>query len=340
MIQSPFLTISNISKVFGNYKALDNVSLDIKQGEFISLLGPSGCGKTTLLRIIGGFMQPTQGNVVIDGEDITKLSPNKRPLNTVFQNYALFPHMSVLQNVAYGPMRHGVSRQDAEKRAIETLEMVGLAHLATRRPREMSGGQQQRVALARAIVNKPKLLLLDEPLSALDLQLRKHMQLELKQLQMDLGITFIFVTHDQEEAMAMSDRIAVMSAGKIEQVDIGKEIYRKPKTRFVADFIGDANFLPVSPNGSEVILQGSTSHVGVLRPENLHVFTSERDVPSDWISIAANVEALTYVSGTSNVYLKAGQLSLHAKTYGGSTFNASSTVWAGFDPANLHLQVA
>lgn len=340
MIQIPFLRISNISKIFGNYRALDNVSLDVEQGEFISLLGPSGCGKTTLLRIIGGFMQPIQGNIIIDGQDITNLPPNKRPLNTVFQNYALFPHMDVLQNVAYGPMRQGCSRKEAEMRALEALEMVGLVHLAKRRPREMSGGQQQRVALARAIVNKPKLLLLDEPLSALDLQLRKRMQLELKQLQVELGITFIFVTHDQEEAMAMSDRIAVMSAGKIEQVDIGKEIYKRPKTRFVADFIGDANFIPVNPNGRQLILNGNSGHIGVLRPENLHIFMSEKDVPADWISIAAKVETVTYVAGTSNIYLKAEGIPLHARCYSGiaSDILKKSNVWVCFDPVNLHLQ--
>ncbi len=240
---SALLTIEDVSMRFGAYQALDRIDLDIQQGEFVALLGPSGCGKTTLLRAIAGFLKPESGRILIDGQDISRLPAHHRPLNTVFQNYALFPHMTVLENVAYGPRRQGASKADAADRARAALDMVGLADFGPRYPREMSGGQQQRVALARAIVNQPKLLLLDEPLSALDLKLRKRMQLELKHLQAKLGIAFIFVTHDQEEAMTMADRVVVMHAGRIEQVGAGTDIYRQPATRFVAEFIGDANFM-------------------------------------------------------------------------------------------------
>lgn len=281
-------------------------------------------------------MSANGGRVMIDGEDVTGLAPERRPLNTVFQNYALFPHMTVLQNVAYGPRRAGSSRKEAEVRALEALDMVGLAAMAPRSPRAMSGGQQQRVALARAIVNKPKLLLLDEPLSALDLQLRKRMQIELKQLQVQLGITFIFVTHDQDEAMAMSDRIAVMSSGSIEQIDTPETIYRQPKTRFVADFIGEATVLPMSSNGRS-FAEGQSE--GILRPENLRVFRHLDDVPAGWLSLPGRVTATTYVGGTSNIYMQSGARTLHARQYralpDGVTEGAE--VIAAFDPSDLHI---
>jgi spermidine/putrescine transport system ATP-binding protein len=275
------LSIEAVSRRFGDYQALDNVNLQVEQGEFIALLGPSGCGKTTLLRTIAGFLSPDQGRVLIGGEDFSRAPPYRRPLNTVFQNYALFPHMTVAQNVAYGPLRQGASRTEARQRAQEALEMVGLAHLSDRYPRQMSGGQQQRVALARAIVNRPKLLLLDEPLSALDLKLRKRMQLELKHLQERLGIAFIFVTHDQEEAMTMADRIVVMNAGRIEQAGNGTDIYLQPRTRFVAEFIGDANLIDCTVQDAMATLaSGQTLPAGqapngkqlaMLRPEHLVV---------------------------------------------------------------------
>jgi spermidine/putrescine transport system ATP-binding protein len=273
------LRIENLSRRFGDYLALDHIDLQVEQGEFIALLGPSGCGKTTLLRTIAGFLQPDEGRVVIGNDDVTRVPPYRRPLNTVFQNYALFPHMTVAQNVAYGPLRQGASRSDAAQRAQESLDLVGLAHLSDRYPRQMSGGQQQRVALARAIVNKPKLLLLDEPLSALDLKLRKRMQLELKHLQEKLGIAFIFVTHDQEEAMSMADRIVVMNAGRIEQAGSGTDIYLRPRTRFVAEFIGDANLIACATSGSTVALQTGQQFtvdpppqgkaLAMLRPEHV-----------------------------------------------------------------------
>ena len=280
---SALLTIEGVSMRFGAYQALDRIDLEIQQGEFVALLGPSGCGKTTLLRSIAGFLRPESGRILIEGQDISRLAAHHRPLNTVFQNYALFPHMSVLENVAYGPRRQGASRQQAAERARAALDMVGLADFGPRFPREMSGGQQQRVALARAIVNRPKLLLLDEPLSALDLKLRKRMQLELKHLQAKLGIAFIFVTHDQEEAMTMADRVVVMHAGKIEQVGGGTEIYRHPATRFVAEFIGDANFMPYTASGDALQLDAQglrvpfagkaapARGVAVLRPEDLRL---------------------------------------------------------------------
>jgi spermidine/putrescine transport system ATP-binding protein len=213
------LSVQHISKTFQKkFKALSDVSLDVTQGEFIALLGPSGCGKTTLLATLGGFLQPDTGKILIDGQEVTHLPPHKRTLNTVFQNYALFPHMTVLGNVSYGPLRAGLNKSEAHRQSREALDMVGLAHLADRYPAQMSGGQRQRIALARAIVNRPKLLLLDEPLSALDLKLRKRMQLELKALQEKLGISFVFVTHDQEEAMAMSDRIDLWRTSSVTRI--------------------------------------------------------------------------------------------------------------------------
>jgi spermidine/putrescine transport system ATP-binding protein len=243
------VTISarSVIKAFGQgaaaVRALDDVSVDIRRGEFFTLLGPSGCGKTTLLRLIAGFEMPTAGTIFLDGADITLLPPNKRPVNTVFQSYALFPHLTVSENVAFGLQMQGKPVAAVKARTAEMLALVKLETMAGRRTSQLSGGQQQRVALARALAPQPKVLLLDEPLSALDLKLRKEMQIELKRLQLETGITFVFVTHDQEEALTMSDRIAVMSAGKIQQVGTAKDIYIHPKNRFVASFIGETNFL-------------------------------------------------------------------------------------------------
>jgi spermidine/putrescine transport system ATP-binding protein len=224
-------------------RAVNDLNLTIYDGEFFALLGPSGCGKTTTLRLIAGFEQPTSGTILVDGSPMQGIPSFMRPVNTVFQDYALFPHMSVLQNVMFGLQMDKVPRKEAEKRAIEALEMVRLPKALNRKPRELSGGQQQRVALARAIVKRPKVLLLDEPLGALDLKLRREMQFELKAMQQDLGITFIFVTHDQEEALTMANRIGVMNNGNLLQVGRPEEIYENPATRFVADFIGETNFL-------------------------------------------------------------------------------------------------
>ena len=234
-------------KAFGQgdsaVRALNDVSVAINQGEFFTLLGPSGCGKTTLLRLIAGFETPTSGQILLDGVDITDLPPNKRPVNTVFQSYALFPHLTVAQNIGFGLEMLGQSRAVVADRVGRMLALVKLEALAGRKVAQLSGGQQQRVALARALAPAPKVLLLDEPLSALDLQLRKEMQVELKRLQVETGITFVFVTHDQEEALTMSDRIGVMSAGKLQQVGAPRDIYTRPVNRFVASFIGETNFL-------------------------------------------------------------------------------------------------
>jgi spermidine/putrescine transport system ATP-binding protein len=236
--------LERVSKHFGDLVAVRDLDLDIGRGEFFTLLGPSGCGKTTTLRMVAGFEQPTAGRVLIDGTDVAGLPSYKRPTNTVFQSYALFPHLSVGDNVAFGLRRKKVRKDEVKKRVQAELERVGLAAEINRRPNQLSGGQQQRVALARALVNMPKVLLLDEPLGALDLKLRKGLQLELKGIQRDVGITFVYVTHDQEEALTMSDRIAVMSNGVVEQVDVPENVYERPATTFVAGFIGVSNLMP------------------------------------------------------------------------------------------------
>lgn len=244
----------HVVKAFGQgetaVRALDDVSVDIRKGEFFTLLGPSGCGKTTLLRLIAGFEMPSAGAILLESADITTLPPNKRPVNTVFQSYALFPHLTVAENVGFGLQMLGRPKAEVAATTARMLALVKLETLAGRKTSQLSGGQQQRVALARALAPAPKVLLLDEPLSALDLKLRKEMQIELKRLQLETGITFIFVTHDQEEALTMSDRIGVMSAGKLQQVGTPKDIYNHPVNRFVASFIGESNFLPATREGN------------------------------------------------------------------------------------------
>ncbi|WP_331000635.1 ABC transporter ATP-binding protein [Clostridium guangxiense] len=235
------IQLLNVVKAFSSQKAVDNISASITKGEFLTLLGPSGCGKTTTLRMIAGFEEPTSGKILLDGEDVSNKNPYERDVNTVFQNYALFPHMNIFDNIAFGLKIKKFSKEKIREKVIEVLKLVELNGFEKRYPNKLSGGQKQRIAIARAIVNNPKVLLLDEPLGALDLKLRKQMQFELKHLQRKLGITFIYVTHDQEEALTMSDRIAVMNNGKIEQIGTPDEIYERPKTKFVADFIGDTN---------------------------------------------------------------------------------------------------
>ena len=264
---TPAVSFEVVSCAYGAVLAVDRVSLEIREGEFFTLLGPSGSGKTTCLRMIGGFQFPTSGRVLIHGKDATRLPPYERDVNTVFQDYALFPHMNVRDNVAYGLMVRGADRAERYRRAEEVLELVHLPGLGARRPAELSGGQRQRVALARALVNRPRVLLLDEPLGALDLKLRESMQVELKALQRQVGITFVFVTHDQQEALSMSDRVCVFDRGRIEQIGTPEEIYDRPATRFVAGFVGAGNLL----EGAQArALAGSDAPV-MLRAERIRI---------------------------------------------------------------------
>jgi spermidine/putrescine transport system ATP-binding protein len=256
--RSVAVELSEVTKRFGEFTAVDKLTLEIREGEFFSLLGPSGCGKTTTLRMIAGFEEPTEGTISVAGEPIRRVPPYKRPVNTVFQSYAIFPHLNVFDNVAFGLRRAGVKGDELRQRVTEACAMVQLEGFEKRKPNMLSGGQQQRVALARALVNRPKVLLLDEPLGALDLKLRKEMQLELKNLQHEVGITFVYVTHDQEEALTMSDRIAVMNEGKVQQVADPATLYELPHNRFVANFIGQTNVFSgtvESVNGERVTLR-------------------------------------------------------------------------------------
>ena len=290
--EAPGVVLRDVRKLFGSVVAVDGISLTVQQGEFITLLGPSGCGKTTTLRMIGGFEYPTSGGIFIHGREMGGLPPYRRPVNTVFQNYALFPHMTVGQNVGYGLEMARVPRGERKQRVARALEMVRLPHVEKRKPAELSGGQQQRVALARALVNRPGVLLLDEPLGALDLKLRKAMQLELKALNREVGATSIYVTHDQEEALTMSDRIAVMNEGRILQLGTPTEIYERPCNRFVADFIGQTNFLEgtlqrIDGGVAEVEIPGS----GVVRGR-----VASGEPPSGMVTLAVRPERLSLAS--------------------------------------------
>lgn len=314
----------------GQVNAVDHVSININHGEFFSLLGPSGCGKTTSLRLMAGFEWPTSGDVVIDGKKMGRKPPYLRPVNTVFQNYALFQHMTVFQNVAFGLEMEKVPKEEISRRVNEALEMVKLPGMGRRKPKQLSGGQQQRIALARALVKRPEVLLLDEPLGALDLKLRKEMQLELKALQEQVGITFIYVTHDQEEALTMSNRIAVMSRGKALQIGSAVEIYERPNCRFVADFIGETNFLSGTVKAQEknrVVVEITAPHqeiigIGIgdlnpgqavavsIRPEKVHLVD---DDGSEVISLKPNenqfngrVSATAYIGSDTRVVLELG----------------------------------
>jgi spermidine/putrescine transport system ATP-binding protein len=251
--QSADVRLENVVKRFDDVVAVDGISVEIPRGSFFAMLGPSGCGKTTTLRMIGGFEEPDEGRILLGDQDVVGLPPYRRDVNTVFQSYALFPHMSIEDNVGFGLERKGVRKAERAGRVGEMLELVGLGGFAKRRPKQLSGGQQQRVALARALVNHPRVLLLDEPLGALDLKLRKNMQLELKRIQHEIGITFVHVTHDQEEAMTMADQIAVMNQGRIEQLGAPQELYERPATAFVAGFLGVSNLLPGLVEGSDAV---------------------------------------------------------------------------------------
>jgi spermidine/putrescine transport system ATP-binding protein len=282
----------DLRKSFGEVTAVDGVSLEIRAGEFFSLLGPSGCGKTTTLRMIGGFELPTAGRIELGGHDITMDPPERRPVNMVFQNYALFPHLSVFENVAFGLRRRRTPRPEVTQRVGEALDLVHLEGFGRRKPDQLSGGQQQRVALARALVNRPKVLLLDEPLGALDLKLRRQLQVELKRVQLEVGITFIYVTHDQEEALALSDRIAVMDRGRVEQLGTPEELYDSPRTLFVAGFIGTSNLLP----GTVAATDGG---VAVIRLEGGESCVAQggRTAVGDPVHVAVRPEALSMTAG-------------------------------------------
>ncbi|THF70623.1 ABC transporter ATP-binding protein [Deinococcus sp. Arct2-2] len=316
------MSVVDVFKSFRNAqgaetRVLDDIDLDIRKGEFFSLLGPSGCGKTTLLRILAGFEQPDAGAVLIGGRDMTGVPPNLRPVNTVFQSYALFPHLSVYDNVAFGLRQKGIGGAALRDRVGRAMETVRIGDFGTRKPDNLSGGQRQRVALARAIVNEPEVLLLDEPLSALDLKLRKELQVELSNLQETLGMTFVFVTHDQEEALVMSDRIAVMNRGRVEQLGKAEDLYERPRTAFVANFLGQSNLIPgkvqeVSPGGAVVLTEhgllrtvyGADLSVGrevmlSIRPEKLRM---ERDDETEGNEVRARVDDIVY-TGAENQYL-------------------------------------
>ena len=348
----PAVELQRITKRFGDVVAVDNVDLSIADGEFFALLGPSGCGKTTTLRLIAGLEFPTEGSLSIFGQEVGTLTPNKRPVNTVFQNYALFPHLSVLENVGFGLKMQGVDKNTIRRRSMEMIELVQLEGLAERKPSQMSGGQQQRVALARALVNQPKVLLLDEPLGALDLKLRQEMQLELKKLQRDVGISFVFVTHDQEEALTMSDRIAVMNEGELLQVATPEEIYERPTNRFVADFIGQTNLLEGTISDKEtVILENGKyvkalnnfsagTHVAVsLRPERAHI-KPQGVYEEGWSHVDGFVETVTYL-GNSLVYgikLDWMDLEVREENRPGTDFHQPGTqITVSWDPEAISL---
>jgi spermidine/putrescine transport system ATP-binding protein len=314
----PCVQLQDVTKEFGRLRAVDDLTLTLKEGEFFTMLGPSGCGKTTTLRMIAGFEQPTAGQILIDGEDVAGVPAFKRPTNTVFQSYALFPHLSVAENVAFGLRRKKVPKDQISGRVNSELERVGLAAETNRKPSQLSGGQQQRVALARALVNLPKVLLLDEPLGALDLKLRKGLQLELKRIQREVGITFVYVTHDQEEALTMSDRIAVMNHGKVEQVDEPETVYERPSTTFVAGFIGVSNLMPGSVSSSGVIKldtgvdvhadtdgmpAGARCHA-VVRPEKLRLDPESSSPPDGWPSVNGMVESSVYLGTSTQIVVK------------------------------------
>jgi ABC-type spermidine/putrescine transport systems, ATPase components len=284
----------DVSRLYGDVRAVDGVTIGIRDGEFFSMLGPSGSGKTTCLRLIAGFERLSGGNIKIFGQEASALPPWERDVNTVFQDYALFPHMSVLDNVAYGLMVKGIDKKTRRARAGEALEKVGLGFAAARRPSQLSGGQRQRVAIARALVNEPRVLLLDEPLGALDLKLREQMQVELKKLQQDLGITFIFVTHDQGEALSMSDRVAVFNNGRIEQVDTPRELYMRPRTPFVASFVGTSNVFDAAVSRSVCGMEGMYS----LRPEHIRLNEGGE------IQVQGVIQAVQYQGAATRIELR------------------------------------
>ncbi|MEP6759156.1 MAG: ABC transporter ATP-binding protein [Actinomycetota bacterium] len=287
--------LEGVVKRFGEVLAVDGVDLDVREGEFFSMLGPSGSGKTTCLRMIAGFENPTAGRIYLEGQDVARLAPYDRDVNTVFQDYALFPHMTVGQNVTYGLMVRKVGRGERRQRVVDALEMVRLSGYADRKPAELSGGQRQRVALARALVMRPKVLLLDEPLGALDLKLRHQMQIELKHIQQEVGITFIYVTHDQEEALTMSDRLAVFNQGRIEQLGSPAEVYERPATGFVAGFVGVSNVL----SGDAAQQVTGDPHAFTIRPEKIAMVEMGATVEEDRCTATGHVREVVYLGAVT-----------------------------------------
>ena len=350
-----------VTKKFDEFVAVDDLTLEIAGGSFFTLLGPSGCGKTTTLRMIAGFEQPTEGEVLIEGSNVAGLPPHQRPTNTVFQSYALFPHLTVLENVEFGLRRSGVKKDESRSRATEELERVGLASEAAKKPAQLSGGQQQRVALARALVNRPKVLLLDEPLGALDLKLRKGLQIELKRIQQEVGITFVYVTHDQEEALTMSDQIAVMNKGRVEQVADPGTVYDRPTTSFVAGFIGVSNLMPAKVvkggKSGEVELEAGPAVKGsadglkkgdrchaIVRPEKLVIEKRSSRGGKNRPSVDGVVESSLYL-GTSTQILVRLQSEVPmtvlvpnvSERERDSLPGAGAEVKLAWDPENMHV---
>lgn len=344
------LVFEQVSKSFGRQAAVREVTLEIGAGEIFSLLGPSGCGKTTLLRMAAGFISPDTGRILLEGQDITQLPPEKRPVNTVFQNYALFPHLSAWDNIAFGPRMAGVKGTELRSRVQTMLELIQLPEHAHKKPAELSGGQRQRIAIARALINRPRVLLLDEPLAALDLKLRQHMLAELRRIHAEVGCTFVFVTHDQSEAISLSDRLAVMNAGRIEQTDTPRAIYDEPATSFVASFIGSTNFLTgrvTAGNPTNIRLQGMESlplPAPSGLPEGRPVRVSIR--PEDWWielkggeskGVSAVVEEVVFLGPHLQVTVTAGgmRVVIHQPSRlegGGEALRRGMEVRVGFDP--------
>jgi len=322
------VSFQNVSRHFGAVRAVDAVDLDIRPGEFFAMLGPSGSGKTTCLRLIAGFEQPTGGSIKIFGERAEGVPPYRRNVNTVFQDYALFPHLNVLDNVAYGLMVKGVSRAERGRQAEEALKQVQLPGYGARKPGQLSGGQRQRVALARALVNKPRVLLLDEPLGALDLKLRENMQEELKVLQRALGITFVFVTHDQGEALSMADRVAVFNDGRIMQVGAPQDIYERPLSRFVADFVGSSNVLPPD----FVARHGGANRWASLRPEKIRLGEA------NGVGVSGTVRARSFLGATNRVTVEAEGVRMHVVVPAGLPLpDDGADIGLSWSPADLHL---
>jgi spermidine/putrescine transport system ATP-binding protein len=358
-----FLVIENVTKSFGPTRAVDGVSLQIGQGEVFSLLGPSGCGKTTLLRMLAGFEQPNRGRICLNGQDITALPPERRPVNTVFQNYALFPHLTVWENIAFGLRIAKKAKATIHGTVERMLHLVRLQEHAAKRPAQLSGGQRQRVAIARALVNEPQVLLLDEPLAALDLKLRQHMLSELTALHAEVGTTFIYVTHDQSEAIGLSDRIAVMDAGKVAQVATPSALYETPATAFVASFIGDANLLrgrvqaklpqnyvriSIDGLGNPLVTTASETAIGdviqiIVRPEKLHI-SHERPAGNERMNVfRCLVEEMIYFGPHTRVRLLAGnqrilvQCQANPSSHHQTAFKPNMEAWVSFDPDAAHV---